>query len=70
MTIVLFFSVPVDDYTILVDHVPTMEAAFETGMAYTTEPDFLGSTIIPTDDLIAFDANHVFEVLTQANELA
>ena len=70
MTVVLFFAVPVNDYTLLVEHVPTLEAAFDAGQAYTTEPDFLGAAIVPDENMTAFDSNHTFEVLTQANELA
>jgi len=75
MTVVLFFAVPVNDYTLLVEHVPTLEAAFDAGQAYTipapwagtTEPDFLGAAIVPEENMTAFDSNHTFEVLTQAN---
>jgi len=67
MTLVAFFEYPDGGRGLAEVTVPTMTAAMEAGIIYSAEPGFIGTTIIPDDNLDTFDPEHVFDILRQAN---
>jgi len=72
MTLILFFldNTSAQGYTMLAQPVDTLAAAVVAGVAYTTEPNFAGSTILTDDNFTTFDPAHTYEVLTLANAQA